>query len=279
MGALASSDRISLRQQERRPSAILYFALTYCISWAGALALVMPRLLAHQPIPKFTGLMMFPIMLLGPATAGVVLTARSEGWGGIRALGRRMNPLRIPPRWTAVLLLPPVLMLAVLSGFALFVSARYTPNHFYIGSGFGVVAGFVEEIGWMGFAFPALARRRSALSAAVILGLLWSLWHIPVVDYLGTATPHGHYWLPYFLAFMAAMTAMRVLICWTYAHTGSVALAQLLHAASTGALVVLSPQVSAAGETLWYFAYAAALWCVVAAVVQREGVTLNGTSR
>ncbi|MFP5237043.1 MAG: CPBP family intramembrane glutamic endopeptidase [Acidobacteriota bacterium] len=270
MNAMIDTNGISLRPAVRRRSALLFFAVTFCISWAGALALVAPRLLAHQPIPKFTGLMMFPIMLLGPAVAGIALTAQSQGWEGLRALARRMSPLRIPPRWTTVLLIPPVLMLAVLGGFTLFVSARFTPNHFFVGLGFGIVAGLVEEIGWTGYAFPALAQPRGALSAAVILGLLWSLWHAPVVDYLGTATPHGRYWLPYFLAFMAVMTAMRVLICWTYVHTQSVSLAQLLHAASTGALVVFSPQVSAGDETLWYFAYAAVLWCVVAAVVRLD---------
>lgn len=279
MDTLVDRNGIPLRPATRLRSAPLYFALTYCISWAGALALVAPRLLQHEPIPKFTGLMMFPIMLLGPAIAGIVLTARSERWDGIRALGRRMNPLRIPGRWTAVLLIPPVLVLAVLSSFALLVSTRFTPNHFFVGLGFGVVAGLVEEIGWMGYAFPALSKKRNALSAAVILGLLWSLWHIPVIDYLGTATPHGRYWLPYFLAFTAAMTAMRVLICWTYVHTRSVALAQMLHATSTGALVVFSPRVSAAGETLWYIAYAAVLWSVVAAVVRIAGPMLGRTSR
>jgi hypothetical protein len=44
----------------------------------------------------------------------------------------------------------------------------------------------------------------------VWLGLLWSAWHLPVIDYLGVATPHGEYWLPFFLAFALAMTAMRV---------------------------------------------------------------------
>lgn len=250
----------------RRP-ALLYFLLTFAISWMGALALVAPRLLHGEPIPKFTGLMMFPIMLLGPAVAGIVLTARTQGRDGLRALFERMMRLRVAPRWYAVLLIPPGLVLLTLTIFSVAVSPQFSPNHFFIGAAFGVVAGFVEEIGWTGFAFPALARTRPAFSAALIVGVLWSLWHIPVVDYLGAATPHGRWWLLYLLAFMAVMTAIRVLICWTYEHTGSVALAQLLHASSTGALVVFSPAVSAPQETLWYFAYAIVLWCVVGIVV------------
>jgi hypothetical protein len=52
--------------------------------------------------------------------------------------------------------------------------------------------------------------------------MLWAIWHLPVIDYLGTATPHGAYWFSFLLAFSVAMTAMRVLICWIYINTKSV---------------------------------------------------------
>jgi hypothetical protein len=93
-----------------------------------------------------------------------------------------------------------------------------------------------------------------------------------VIDYLGTATPHGAYWLQYFLAFTAAMMAMRVLIGWIYTNTKSVALAQLMHASSTASLVVFSPGgVTAGQEALWYAVYAAALWLVVRIVTAGFG--------
>jgi membrane protease YdiL (CAAX protease family) len=128
----------------------------------------------------------------------------------------------------------------------------------------------------MGYAFPKMARTGNALGAAVLLGILWSTWHIPVIDYLGAATPHGSYWLQYFLAFTAAMTGMRVLIAWIYTNTKSVALAQLMHASSTGSLVVFSPGgVTARQETMWYAVYAAALWLAVALVAASYGQELT----
>jgi hypothetical protein len=100
------------------------------------------------------------------------------------------------------------------------------------------------------------------------LGLLWSTWHLPVVDFLGAATPHGRSWLSFFLAFTAVMTAIRVLICWVYANTQSVLSAQLLHISSTSSLVVLSPpRVNPAQEVTWYLLYALTLWLVVAIVL------------
>jgi hypothetical protein len=106
--------------------------------------------------------------------------------------------------------------------------------------------------------------------------VIWSVWHVPVVDYLGTSTPHGPYWLRYFLAFAAAMTAMRMLIAWLYMNTQSVALVQLMHAGSTGALVVFSPaKVSAGQEAFWYAVYAGALWVIVMLVGRIFGKNLR----
>ena len=59
------------------------------------------------------------------------------------------------------------------------------------------------------------------------------------------------------------MAAMCVLIAWFYERTQSVALAQLIHIVSTGALVVFSPPaVSPAQEASWYALYPVALWAL-----------------
>jgi membrane protease YdiL (CAAX protease family) len=185
----------------------------------------------------------------------------------LRDLFSRMRRVHFPARWYAALLIAPVLVLTVLLCMKTFVSPVFAPNRFLIGISFGFVAGFFEEIGWMGYAFPKMRRGDNFIAPAILLGLLWGTWHIPVIDYLGTSTPHGAYWFPFFLAFTAAMTAMRVLIAWVYSFTNSVLLAQLLHACSTGSLVIFSPpRVTAAQEALWYGVYAAILWLGVALV-------------
>jgi uncharacterized protein len=258
--------------------AVSYFVFTFAISWGGALAVITPKLLRGESIPKFTGLMLFPVLLLGPLIAGVGMAACVDGRRGLKGLFGRAGKVRVMAKWYAVLFIPPVLVLSVLTLLRTFMSSSFAPNWFLAGMGFGVIAGFVEELGWTGFAFPTMAKKTTALWAAITLGLLWSLWHIPVIDYLGTATPHGSHWLSYFLCFTAAMTAMRVLICWAYLNTGSVLLAQLMHMVSTGSLVVLGPaRVTAAEEALWYGAYGLALWLVVAIVVSIYGRNLTGT--
>jgi uncharacterized protein len=221
---------------------------------------------------------MFPVMLFGPSISGIVLTAIVDGKPGLLDLYSRMYRMRPPARWFAALLLPPVVMLGVLFGLKTLVSPIFAPGSFLLGILFGIPAGFFEEIGWMGFAYPKMRPNHNALAPAILLGVLWAAWHMPVIDYLGTATPHGAYWLRYFLAFVAVMTAMRVLIAWIYTNTKSVLLAQLVHVSSTGSLVVFSPHVTAGQEAAWYAAYAAALWIVVAAIVMVYGKRLTRSS-
>lgn len=260
----------------RRYPVVTYFALTFLISWAGALTVAAPHLIRRQPLPQMTGILMFPAMLLGPSLAGIVLTRTVDGRSGLRVLLSQMFRARVAPRWYMPLLLPPALVLTVLLLLEAFVSPLYAPNRFFMGILFGIPAGFLEEIGWMGYAFPKMRSENNGLGPSIVLGLLWSLWHLPVINYLGTATPHRAYWLPFFLAFSSAMTAMRVLIAWIYTNSKSVLLAQLMHVSSTGSLVLFSAaRVTAAQETMWYGLYGMVLWIAVGIVVKTFGGCLG----
>ena len=260
----------------RRYPLVAYFALTFLISWTGALAVAAPHLIRDEPLPKMTGILMFPAMLLGPTFAGIVLTRIVDGKSGLRVLFSQMFRAWVPPSWYTALLLPPGLVLTVLLLLERFASPVYAPNRFFMGILFGIPAGFLEEIGWMGYAFPKMRSESNGLAPSILLGMLWAFWHLPVINYLGTATPHGAYWLPFFLAFSLAMTAMRVLIAWIYTNTKSVLLAQLMHVSSTGSLVLFSAaRVTAAQEAMWYALYGTVLWIAVGIVVKRFGRRLG----
>jgi membrane protease YdiL (CAAX protease family) len=248
---------------EKRP-AISYFILTFLISWTGAFSLVASKLIHREPIPTFYGILMFPLLLLGPFLSGIILTLITGGIKGIRSLLSKLNPGKIPEPWYLVLFIPPAFILFVLFLLSIVVSKEYHPNVFPIGFLFGILAGFMEETGWMGFAFPNMSKKRSPFANSIILGLIWSIWHLPAINFLGTAIPHGAWWFSYFLSFAMVMTAMRVIIVWIYRKTESLLLCQLMHISSTGFLVTLSPSpMSIQHEPAWYFAYSILLWAIV----------------
>jgi membrane protease YdiL (CAAX protease family) len=262
-----------------RHPASTYFLLTFTVSWTGAFAVAAPQLLHHQALSKMTGILMFPAMLLGPSVAGIGLTAVVDGRMSLRQLFSQMLLARLPARWYLTLLIPPALVFSVLLFLRMFVSPAYIPNWFFAGTVFGLPAGFLEEIGWTGYAFPNMCSQNRALTASIQLGLLWSLWHLPVINYLGAASPHGNYWSAFFLVFTFAMVAMRVLMAWIYTNTKSLLLTQLMHVSSTSSLVVFSPShATVLQEVTWYAVYGAVLWIAVAIVVTIFGRELADTS-
>jgi uncharacterized protein len=258
----------------RRFPLASYFILVYAVSGI-VLAVVGPPRTAGGGGPSTASLLLFPVMVVAVAATGIGLTAVTGGRAALRELRSRMARWRVGARWYAALLIPPAAILVVLECLRLLAGPAFTPNLFPIGLTFGLVAGFFEEIGWTGYAYPRMRSRLGALGAGVTLGLLWGLWHLPVVDSLGAASPHGRSWLAFFLAFVAVVAAIRVMIAWLYSNTGSVLLAQLLHASSTGSLVVLgAAHVSPAQEAAWYAVYAMVLWVGVAAVAAANGTRL-----
>ena len=254
-----------------------YFVLAYLISWGGSFAIGGPKFLRGEPLDFDDAMNMGLPMLAGPFIAGTLLTGLVDGKAGLQNLFSRMLKWRVDLRWyAAALLIFPALILAVLWTLAAFVSPDFAPTFIAFGVLGGLLAGFFEEIGWTGFAYPRMETKFGVLRATIYLALLHGLWHA-MAGYLFEAGTYGVYWLPRFIAmWFVAMMALRVLLVWIYSNTGSLLLAQLTHASSTGFLLILSPSpISPANETLWFAVYAAILWIPAVIVVMRYGKTLK----
>lgn len=248
----------------QRHPLLTYFATVYAVS-AGALAVLgLPRLDAGAT-QNPASLAVFPVLILSVAAAGVALTAVTQGRAGLTDLAKRMRRFRIGSVYYLILLIPPLGVLVTLLTLSVLSSSNFAPGLQLFGLPIGLVAGLFEEVGWTGYAYPRMRQTFGAVTGAVLLGVLWGIWHLPVVDSLGAASPHGSAWPAYFAAFVALVAAVRCLICWAYAKTNSVLLAQLIHASFTGTLILFSaPHVSAGQEAGWYAAYAGLLWLGIA---------------
>ena len=86
-----------------------------------------------------------------------------------------------------------------------------------------------EEIGWRGYALPRLTQLAGGLApAAIVLGLIWAAWHLPLFFIPGTDTTGQSFPL-----YAITVTAISIAIAWLYERTGgSLLLVMLLHAAA-----------------------------------------------
>lgn len=82
-----------------------------------------------------------------------------------------------------------------------------------------------EEMGWRGYVLPRLQARYNALVSSLIIGVIWSVWHLPKFFETGLGGERSFVW------FTIAHLALAVLYTWLYNNTrGSLLLVTLFHA-------------------------------------------------
>jgi CAAX protease family protein len=269
---------------------LTYFALTFALSWGGFLLVGGSGLLAGtswQADPRFMAAVF--AMLAGPPVAGVLLTVLVSGRAGLRELISRLFKWRVGGRWYAIALLTaPIVettVLLVLSRISpVFPPAIDTTDDkaalLVSGIAIGLAGGFVEELGWTGFAIPRLTVRYGVLGTGLIVGPVWVAWHLLQMWWVGATSsetlPLALFLPLFFLSAGAILTAYRVLMVWVYDRTGSLLVAVLMHASYIfSTLFVLAPPTTGVPFLTYSGVFAVALWVVVAAVTMANGGKLS----
>jgi membrane protease YdiL (CAAX protease family) len=226
-------------------------------------------LISSLPVPAlFLG-------AFGPMVAAVVLTAQEGGRAGLRSLLSRVVRWRVAPVWYVVALLGPIVLTLGAMALQLVVFSGQPPS---LGAMVGALptvlalsvymliqVGIGEEIGWRGYALPKLQTGYSALVSSMILGVIWTLWHLPLFFTPTTIYSNTPFWL-----FLVFLLPFSILIGWVLNSTGgSVLMVMILHAvmnASTGPLWRTIPDgaTTISNTNIWLI-QAALLW--VAAIV------------
>ncbi len=108
-----------------------------------------------------------------------------------------------------------------------------------------------EEIGWRGFLVPELSKTVGFTGTAIISGVVWSLWHYPILifaDYnAGTATWYA------LSCFTVMVVAIAVVFAWLRLKSGSVWTAAMLHAShNLYVQAIFTPLTKDTGKTAWY---------------------------
>ena len=83
-----------------------------------------------------------------------------------------------------------------------------------------------EELGWRGYLQIELNKRFSLLKSSLIVGVIWSLWHLPLWFVSGF---QGVDLLLYIVFFMIGLISFSVIIGYVYGRGGNLLYAILLH--------------------------------------------------
>ena len=212
------------------------------------------------------------ILLTGyaPAFAALLAVRVVPGSGGIRRLLAPAVRWRVHPVWYLIAILGPIGLFLVGDVIRSLLGLEVPPAWLALPSasalaflaGALIAGSFGEEVGWRGLAQPRLQQRRGALAAAIVVGVLWSLWHLwPVV------TPGGFAMTGVSgvaLTFMR-LTATSVVYAWLLNSTrGSLLIVMLAHAGHNIAVrVVPLPPGTQQGDPVTALLYVAAAVLVV----------------
>ncbi len=196
----------------------------------------------HEPFPWWFWVLV-PFAYIGgsgPSVAALIITARTQGGQGVRRLLASLAAWRVPAGWYVFALgLPPAataLSVLIVGGgletlrqFDARAALRGLPLAYALALPFGPLG---EELGWRGYALPRLVERFGVWRATLLLGFLWTFWHIPMMLFKPGAS------IPAFLEFSPSSVAIYLgqvmsgtaLLTLLFLRTrGSVLLAVLCH--------------------------------------------------
>ena len=114
----------------------------------------------------------------------------------------------------------------------------------------GCVTSLGEEIGWRGFLLPELVKIMPFRPAAIVSGLIWAVWHFPLILFGGY---HGHTEMIYSLAcFTLVIIAISFPLSWLRLKSGDVWTCTAFHAShNLFILKLFNPLTVDAGHTKW----------------------------
>jgi membrane protease YdiL (CAAX protease family) len=263
-----------------------FFALTYGLSWL----FWIPAALMGQDVTTLSVTLLMALGGIGPMVSGVVLTYLKQDRAAQRDYWRRVIQFnRIGPGWYTVigLTVPALTTLAVLldrlvggQGAQLEAAQRFLSRPLAIlpFAIFTLIFGPIpEELGWRGYALDRLQARWSALASSLILGLAWTLWHLPLFFIAGTYQHQLGLGSPSFWIFMLDKVPQSILMTWLYNHNQRSTLSAVLFHFTinfTGELFALTARAERYQVLLWVVAAIAVtlIWGPKTLTRQREGL-------
>lgn len=251
----------------KRNEVTVYLFLAFALSWwPWPFTLANPESAAMIP--------------WGPMFAAFITLGLTRGRTAMKSLLSDMFRWRVGGRWYVFAFLLPIgITLAVVYLNTFLGGPRPTSSLLNgLGAFLGsflfitVVGGpLTEEPGWRGFLLPRFQAKHHPLIASLIVGVIWWVWHLPVMvsDPTGQRPP---------LPFLVSILAYSTLYTWIYNQIkASVFIITLTHGVTnTIAAILLATQFGEYYLQAWWL-YAGLWWAVTILVIFRPGAQTRVT--
>ena len=247
----------SLQQTMRQHPLFFFFLMSYAFTWI----VLIPYILSVWGILKGNFEFLYIVKpFVGPTLAAIIMIYITDGKEGLLQLRKRLRQRRAGWQWYLLILvaIPALLLLGIIiqpgtvaSFQGLTPRLQVTYPLYFVIVFFGVA--LPEEIGWRGFALPRMQPRYGPLWGTLLLGVLWSFWHLPFFLTPGHSGGPGTSFttlLTSFSYFFVMVMAFSIIFTWVFNHTGgSIFMSNLLHAAIDTPQLVWIPLFLAVDET------------------------------
>jgi len=238
---------------------LLYFIIAYGFTWL----FWIPEALANRgmlPPGPITDFILSPNnpAAWGPFIAAFILTYINTGRNGVLKLLRR----GIDTNFNKIWWIPTFLLFPVICGGALLIAkllGESIPELAWISNPLIIITTFFtilftggplqEEFGWRGYALPRLQTRFNALTSSIILGILWSLWHLPYF-YIGSESGYQYLW-----GHLISAVIISIIMTWLYNNTGGSILVALLTHNLFNVSNILFPALETQMGSLFYLVF------------------------
>jgi membrane protease YdiL (CAAX protease family) len=210
----------------------IFLAVSFLVTWTcwGVLVpLARARTMVYGQLP-----FMFLYMLggLGPTIAAYIAVLATRAQSPLGEFHSRLFRWRVAGWWYVIAAALPAALALASVGVAILVDPDFPrglsvrPWYMLVPLFFVMVGGGgLEELGWRGIAQPEMERCLRRPTAAVLVGLIWSLWHLPLFVLPGV----GQYGTN-FPVFAIGLVGGALILAWLYGRTESILLCILFHA-------------------------------------------------
>lgn len=250
-----------------------YYILAFGWTWAIVFLLIVSGQAQdiNNPTPFFVlgGI----ISNISPSIAAYIVTSITEGKAGTRKL-RAAFTAKSRIKWyvMAAVTVPAITALTTFLSNHLIRPYQFTVTVplIIMGLVWPLFSSTGEEFGWRGYILPRLLVKHKPLKAAVILGVIWTVWHLPMY-YFGYKD-FGSYMVPAFLIVgFCNLILQSVLMTFIYIKSmGSIKLMVLYHYTITASSILTAAffkAEAAARFTVYEGILSVALFAILASIL------------